>query len=292
MDKITMQTIDDKADPTFNQLLGINNEGQIAGYFGSGQPGHPNKGYTVNADHDQDNFHNENFPGSAQTQVTGINNADRTVGFFVDANGNNVGFVDHDGHFTQVFDPAATPLATAPNGTPSVQQLLGINDHNVAVGFYTDANGMNHGFTYDVGDGRFNAVNVSGFANITAAAINDKGEIAGFGTFGNGQTEGFIEDRHGHVTALTGPTGAVAVQALGLNDKGTVVGDWTDAAGNMHGFLYDTKTQAYITVDAGSHTMTVLNGVNDKGQAVGFFLDAKGNTDGLLATFGGHHGHS
>ena len=31
---LTFQTIDDPADPTFNQLLGINNSGQIAGYFG------------------------------------------------------------------------------------------------------------------------------------------------------------------------------------------------------------------------------------------------------------------
>src|SRR5579875_2812451 len=30
-------TIDNQRDPTFNQLLGINNAGVIAGYYGSGQ---------------------------------------------------------------------------------------------------------------------------------------------------------------------------------------------------------------------------------------------------------------
>jgi hypothetical protein len=45
----TFQTIDNPADPTSNQLLGINNSGVIAGYFGSGAPGHPNKGYSVAA---------------------------------------------------------------------------------------------------------------------------------------------------------------------------------------------------------------------------------------------------
>src|SRR5579885_3695116 len=45
--KITFQTLDNAADPTFNQLLGINNTGVIAGYFGSGAAGHPNKGYLL-----------------------------------------------------------------------------------------------------------------------------------------------------------------------------------------------------------------------------------------------------
>src|SRR5579875_1725868 len=42
-------TLDNAHDLTFNQLLGINNEGLIAGYFGSGTPAnvHPNKGYTL-----------------------------------------------------------------------------------------------------------------------------------------------------------------------------------------------------------------------------------------------------
>ena len=40
--------LNNSSDPTFNQLLGINNHGQIAGYFGSGAAGHPNKGYVLN----------------------------------------------------------------------------------------------------------------------------------------------------------------------------------------------------------------------------------------------------
>src|SRR5258707_15713958 len=62
-------------DPTFNQELGINNARVIAGYFGSGAAGHPNKGYTVVRPYNtQLDFTNENFPGSVQTQVIGINN--------------------------------------------------------------------------------------------------------------------------------------------------------------------------------------------------------------------------
>ncbi len=88
IDVKSITTHNDAKDPTFNQLLGINNEGMIAGYFGSGRWStglHPNKGYTLNPPYGQGNFVNENFPGSVQTQVTGINNNDLTVGFWADA---------------------------------------------------------------------------------------------------------------------------------------------------------------------------------------------------------------
>ena len=48
---------------TFNQLLGINNKGVIAGYRGSGAQGHPNKGYPLLPPYGQGQYVNENFPG-------------------------------------------------------------------------------------------------------------------------------------------------------------------------------------------------------------------------------------
>ena len=36
--------LNDARDETFNQLLGINNEGVIVGYFGSGAAGHTEQG--------------------------------------------------------------------------------------------------------------------------------------------------------------------------------------------------------------------------------------------------------
>src|ERR1039457_3102935 len=101
------QNIIDTADPTFNQALSINNAGTIAGYFGSGGANGtpppftltPNKGYTVGGPA-YTSFVNQNFPGSSQTQVTGINNAGTTVGFWADSNGatapNFFGFVNQE----------------------------------------------------------------------------------------------------------------------------------------------------------------------------------------------------
>src|ERR1017187_1332864 len=77
----TFQTLDNPTDVTFNQLLGVNNGGEIAGYFGSGSATHPNQGYTLVP---PTTYTNENFPGSVQTQVVGINSNvnPTTVGFW------------------------------------------------------------------------------------------------------------------------------------------------------------------------------------------------------------------
>jgi hypothetical protein len=98
----SFQTLDNHHDLTFNQLLGINDEGVIAGYFGSGAAGHPNKGYLLLPR--QGAYINENFPGSVQTQVTGLNNRGVTVGFWSNTNMGvgmdaNFGWVDVDSHF-------------------------------------------------------------------------------------------------------------------------------------------------------------------------------------------------
>jgi len=80
--RYTFATLNNQHDPAFNQLLGINNQGVIAGYFGSGAAGHPNKGYRLLPPYSQGDYANENFPGSAQTQVTGLNDGRTQVGFF------------------------------------------------------------------------------------------------------------------------------------------------------------------------------------------------------------------
>ncbi len=278
----SFQTLNNANDPTFNQLLAINDPGTIAGYFGSGLAGHPNKGYTLTQPYGQGNYTNENFPNSAQTQVTGINNFGLTVGFWVDGAGDNLGFVDRNNSFSTALDPNAPPLG----GTaPTIEQFLGVNDFGRVAGFYNDANGNAHGFIYNIATGNFNPVNVAGATSVTATDINDRGQVSGFFVNGAGATDGFVEDKSGNVTVLTGPSGATDVMALGLNNFNQVVGSYVDSAGNTDGFVYDTKAKTYTTVvDPNSNGSTTVNGINDLGQLVGFYLDAAGNTDGMLAT--------
>jgi len=280
----SFRTVDNAADLTFNQLLGINNAGVIAGYLGSGAQGHPNMGYLLTLG----GYRSENFPGSAQTQVTGLNNQGVTVGFWSGMNtasqsNDNFGFYEVAG---QGFHSVSYPAAG--NASPPVNQLLGVNDHDIAVGFYTDAKGNNHGYEYSIGDGTFEQVTdpADAAASLTAAAINNSGDVAGFYTAAGGKMDAFLKTAGGQFSSLAYP-GASATQAFGVNDSDEVVGVYTIGSGShaqMHGFTW-TPGGGFRSVDdpqgAGA---TTVNGVNDHGDLVGFYTDSKGNTDGFTAT--------
>ena len=279
----SFRTVDNAADLTFNQLLGINNNGVIAGYFGSGAQGHPNMGYLLTPG----GYQNENFPGSAQTQVTGLNDNGVTVGFWsgmntVNVANNNFGFYAENG---QGFHSVSFP--TTNDASPPVNQLLGVNDHDIAVGFYTDAKGTNHGYEYSIPSGSFTRVTEPGHpgASLTAAAINNHGDVAGFYAGSGGKTDAFLKTAGGQFTTLAYP-GASGTQAFGVNDNDEVVGVYTDGSGSsatMGGFTWTLGGGFSSVDDPQGHGATTINGVNDHGNLVGFYTDGKGNTDGFTA---------
>jgi uncharacterized membrane protein len=272
MPSVAFMTVDDRADLTFNQLLGINDSGRGAGYFGSGADAmHPNKGYVVRSDHTH--FVNENFPGSVQTQVVGINDEGTTVGFFVDNNGADVGFVKVHSSFVRVANPATT-------AAPAFNQLLGVNNKGTAAGFYNDRDGASHAYLYQIQTRRFTPVDLPVKADsVVASGINDRGDISGFYTAGK-VTSAFVI-RNGHVTTLNFG-GKTNTQALGLNNSDQVVGSFLDSAGAMHGFVWHDGNTKQIDDPKGT-AGTLVNGINNRNQLVGFFVDAKGNTNGFLA---------
>ncbi len=271
---LTFVTLDDQNDPTFNQLLGINNNGEIAGYFGSGASGHPFNGYTLQAPYGQNDYTAENFPGGTATQVTGLNNHHDTSGFWINNKNVNLGFVQWRGVFTSYKDPKTA------GGT--VNQVLGINDSGIAVGFYTDKSGINHGFTLNQATGRFAPVALPGVTNVTAAGINDAGDITGFYASASGTT-GFLK-KGKSFTTFSFP-GGDNTMALGINSHDQIVGTYQDTSGGMHGFLLShALTHAkWVSIDDPNGVgTTTINGLNDKGQMVGFYVDSAGNTDGML----------
>lgn len=71
---------------SLTQLLGINNGGIIAGYYGV----KANKGFIY--DLSTKTFTDKNFPGAAQTRVTGINNLGRISGSYDTTSGRTMGF--------------------------------------------------------------------------------------------------------------------------------------------------------------------------------------------------------
>jgi hypothetical protein len=260
-------------------LLGINSHNVIAGYFGSGATGHPNKGYRLNPPYGQGNYVNENFPGSAQTQVTGIDNLGNTSGFWVSKNGTNHGFVEWNGVFASYNDPLT------PHVKGSVNQLLGINNAGTAVGFYNDAKGNSHAYELNQATGQFTAIHVPGVSTV-ATGINNAGDVVGIATDAAHNTSSWL--KIGSTTIAFQFPGGSDTQALGINSKNQIVGSYLDAGGVMHGFVLTNpmgpKSHWRSIDDPNGVGSTVVNGINTAGDLVGFYNDAAGNTHGMLAT--------
>ena len=277
----SFRTIDNGGDPSFNQLLAINNGGRIAGFFGSGLHGHPNRGYLVGKPYGANAFKAVNFPGSAQTAVTGINDKGVAVGFFSRTNRANpagnadVGFYLKGGRFHQVKFP------TGNVSNPPVNQLLGINNAGIAVGFFSDAQGQAHAYRYSTVNHKFAMLNIKNSPNATATSINGEGAISGFFTNTSGRVVGFVRKASGAIVTLSKPNADVT-EALGLNNNGEVVGAYTASNGTF-GFTW-TASGGFRTVsDPNGRGSTIVNGVNNAGNLVGFYTDRNGNTNGMLA---------
>jgi hypothetical protein len=284
----TFRTLDSSNDLTFNQLLGINDHGKIVGYFGSGDPGHPNKGYLLRPPYHQLQYRNQNFPGSKQTQVTGLNNLGITVGFYSTQNNaslsdNNFGFYAVNGaHFHKVNFPTSHPAS------PPVDQLLGVNDAGIAVGFFLDSSGHSHGYLYDIPAHRYVTVkpSVVGATSVTATGINDADSVVGFFTSSTGRVSGFfIRKSAPHLFILNVP-GSSTTAPLGVGQHGEVVGSYTVGTGTStvtHGFTW-TRQHGFHTVnDPNGVNTTTVAGVNTAGDLVGFYTGSGGHTNGFLA---------
>jgi probable HAF family extracellular repeat protein len=266
--------LDAPVDRTFTQLLGINDQGSIAGYYGSGADArHPNKGFVVNRPytHGRD-FRWQNFPGSVQTQVVAVNAKGMTAGFYVRHDGANVGFVRWNNHWISVAYPR-TPRKNAFN------QLLGINDNGIATGFYNDAKGNSHGYLYNVRTRQFFLLRLPvRTTSIIVTGINNQNVIVGFFVTGRTTVAFVIKNGVFHQLSFGGKTNT---QALGVNATGSVVGSFVDTAGKMHGFLW-TSTGLHQIDSPWGKGGTLINGLNNNGILVGFFIDANGNTRGFI----------
>src|SRR5258708_21253557 len=185
---------------TFTQLLGINDFEMIARYHGATV----NQGFVFTF---PNNFTSENFPGSAQTQVIGINNQGHTDGFYIDTAGTTHGFLDINGAFTTVDFPGTT-----------FNQLLGLNDHDQAPGYFADAAGIDHPYIFDNNGGGFLVITIpAATGGAQATGINRSGSISGFYIDSAGFNHGFLL-ANGKFTTLDFPP-ATFTQAFGVHNE-------------------------------------------------------------------------
>jgi len=256
------------SNDTFTQLLGINKQGVIAGYHGSGlDAAHPNKGFTLTL---PNTFASENYPNSAQTQVIGINNAGSTSGFYVDTAGRTHGFVDVGNHFIPIDFPGTT-----------FNQMLGYNNLDQASGYWQDSAGNFHPYLWNKSTPLISIL-IPGAVSVQATGTNDIGATVGFYIDGAGVNHGFMYYT-GKLFRFTYPA-ATFTQALGVNNANQVVGDYTDANANTHGFVW-TLGKFQSVDDPNGIGTTIVNGINDSGTLVGFWGNtAAGISHGFVAT--------
>jgi probable HAF family extracellular repeat protein len=279
----TFATVDNPANPQFNELLGINSAGTAAGYSGSGTAAQPSQGYLVAPPYGTSDYTNENYPGSTQTQVTAVNDLGDTAGSFTDGSGgSDTGFVDWNGTYKAV----PHPTQGCPNCQADPYQILGLNNAGTAVGWYATSKGTSQAYQVDQATGKATPIKIPGAVSSAATGINNAGDIVGYATNAAGVTSGWLR-QGGQLTTLQYP-GASNTKALGVNEGDEIVGTYTDSSGAQHGFTLLgplTASPTWQTIDhpdgVGS---TVINGVSEFGTLAGSYTDSAGNTDGMIIT--------
>lgn len=269
----TVQNVQFPTDPGFTQLNGINDAGVTVGTHGAAV----NQGFMRSPG---GSFTNENFPGSAQTQLTGVSANKTAVGIYVDAGGTTHGFAA----FPQV---TGTTFSTYDQSGTVFNQLLGISADGTRFAGYSsaiDAAGMvgQQAYTGSIAGKTFTSINglLPANFNSQATGVNNAGAVVGFYMNTAATSLGF-EEIGGKVMTLD-PFGSTNTQALGIAASGEIVGVYTDAGGVQHG--YTDLHGKFASFDPTGSVGTTINGVNDLGQLVGFFTNAAGSTVGFEAS--------
>jgi hypothetical protein len=181
--------------------FGSNDHGTIVGQFvaSAATPGF----IRVNSH----SFITINAPSGPDTvNAQGINNHGLVVGFYVGTDTQFHGFMasekaEINGILTgtAIADPSIPVVASEPSGTTFVfSQILGINDHGIAVGYYGDSTGSQHGFLYNTNTGIYTFLDdpseaFNGAVEVTQiTGITNSGEITGFYTDADGVAHGFV----------------------------------------------------------------------------------------------------
>ncbi len=243
---------------------GINNEGQIVGWYQGGSSSYYGFVYSGGS---YTNFYGDN--GTPFTFALGINDEGQVVGEY-NTGSSERAFLYSGSSYTTIEGPQG---AISSNAT-------GINDVGQILGNYSDSNNYGRGFIYS--GGTYTIINdpLAGPENGTVVAgINEGGQIVGNYADSNNVENGFLYSG-GNYTTIDDPLGTSTV-AQGINDLGQIVGSYFDSNGVQHGFLYSNGS--YITINDPSGTSTNVLGINNAGVIVGDYRDSNGNYHGFLA---------
>lgn len=259
-------------------VSGINDAGQIVGYYSVGDRFHPGV----------QSFLRE--PDGSYTTLTGlagccfnvraggINNAGQVVG------SDGKGFLrDPDGSYTALSGPAGTDSSGA----------SGISNNGQIVGSYQSSSfSYSRGYVRDPDGSYTTLTGPAGAFSTFAMDINSTGQIVG-SFYRDGPISGtssapsikqsFLRDpASGSYSIVSVPAGTNGTDVYGINDAGQIVGTYY-GSGTSQGFLRAADGAYIIVSDPAGPDSTSVYGINDTGQLVGSYTDGTG-THGFVAT--------
>jgi uncharacterized membrane protein len=181
--------------------FGINDHGTVVGQYTASSGTMPgfvrfnSKSYvTINA---------PSGPNTVNPQ--GVNNKGLVEGFYVGTDGQDHGFMTNqrstmNGSITgtAIADPTIPPVTGEAGATFVLSQILGVNDHGIAVGYYGDSTTSQHEFIYNTNTGRYtflddpNEAFNNGVEVTEITGITNSGEITGFYSDANGVFHAFV----------------------------------------------------------------------------------------------------
>lgn len=258
----------DYPSQTDTVLMAVNNQGQVAGFYGpltsdqisflTDLNGTPGPSFSV--------------PGSPYirsfTYATGIDDTGQVVGRFSAWPGTNIFLRSPTGTLTLLPMPDGIVQATSAAISGNGQILLSANNS-----LY-----FRHGDTYT-------AVVVPGAGRALNAAngmsIDNLGDVVGYYYPDLGTKQSFFRDAAGNYETVFFP-GSVYTEARGLNNLGQAVGFYYTGA-TSSGFVWSGGNN-FIALDYPGATSTFAMGINDSGDIVGFYRDAGNGAHGFFAT--------
>jgi probable HAF family extracellular repeat protein len=228
---------------------GINDSGQIVGFFNTGSIRH---GFLDT----NGVFSAIDFPGATFTEASGINSTGQIVGLFATSGGAPQAFLDANGVFSMIDGPDS-----GAGGINSAGDIVGSN-MTLAI---------EHPFI-DIG-GNITVITLP-FSNVLFSeghSINDSRNVVGvYFTPSTPGAHGFL-DSSGVFSAIDVP-GASGTYSYGINNSGQIVGFFSEQVGSQqvsHG--YEDTNGVFTTIDVPGGVDTVANGINDAGEIVGAF---------------------
>jgi hypothetical protein len=220
------------------------------------------------------------------TAATLINSSGDVVGFYIDANFVQHGYLLSHGQYTTIDDPNA---GTGPGQGTFV---TAINASGVIGGEYIDANFVQHGFL--LSHGHYTTIDAPNAGTApgqgTISVVNNApGVIVGTYIDANFVQHGYLL-RDGQFTTLDDPNASTGpgqgTNAQGISASGVIVGYYIDANSAAHGF--QLRDGQYTTLDdpaADPGIGTGVTGLNDHGQISGVYV-ANGAPHGFLFSGG------